>query len=339
MELRWLITGGCGFIGTNLIKRLHQEGNHSVRILDNLSSSNVNNTEEYCGLSNILTKADRFSEWSSLSTHSCQLVVGDIRDKELLLMATEGADVIVHLAANTGVPQSVQNPALDCEINIGGTLNLLESAKANDIKKFIFASSGAPLGGALPPIRETTLPSPLSPYGVSKLAGESYCSVYSHLYSISTVALRFGNVYGPGSFNKSSVVAKFIKCVLKGEQIEIYGEGNQTRDYIYIDDLVDALIRSALTELPGSEIFQIATNKETTLLELTQLLRQAFQHFGVSNIECNHSNARAGDALRNFSDISKAREMLNWHPKTKMIDGLCNTIKYFKDRAHTNESI
>lgn len=334
MEMKWLITGGCGFIGTNLIKKLLQETRHSVRVYDNLSTSSINDLSEICGISNIQKNIEDYDQWVPLSADSCQIIIDDIRNKNALLRATKGADVIVHLAANTGVPQSIQDPVLDCEVNINGTLNLLECAKSNNVQKFIFASSGAPLGGALPPICETTLPAPLSPYGVSKLSGESYCSVYHNLFNISTVALRFGNVYGPGSQNKSSVVAKFIKQILAGQEIEIYGAGNQTRDYIFIDDLIDALILSAYSEKSGGEIFQIATNKETSLIELTQALSLAFEKFGVLDIASTHSSARSGDAMRNFSDISKAKEVLLWTPKTDLVNGLVKTIEYFLDRAN-----
>ena len=199
---------------------------------------------------------------SKLSAPSgVELVIGDILDGDSLKQAASGIDVIVHLAANTGVAPSVENPVLDCHTNVNGIVNALEAARLQQVKRFVFASSGAPVGEVTPPIHEEIVPHPVSPYGASKLAGEGYCSAYFHCYGIDTVALRFGNVYGPLSGKKESVVAKFINRTMKGEILEIYGDGTQTRDFIYVQDLAGAISHAANVQGIGGNVFQIATSR------------------------------------------------------------------------------
>ncbi|OEU67287.1 MAG: epimerase, partial [Desulfobacterales bacterium S5133MH16] len=244
-----------------------------------------------------------------------------------------------HLAANTGVGPSVENPRKDMEANVIGMFNMLEAARQNNVKRFIFASSGAPIGECEPPIHEELAPHPVSPYGASKLAGEGYCSAYYRTYGIETVALRFGNVYGPLSAGKNSVIAKFTKQALNGETLEIYGDGEQTRDFIYIDDLIQA-IRKAVNLIshnphdtyfttPWGETFQIATNTETTIQEVTNKLLFILSEFGYKKIKVEHRGNRTGDVRRNFSDTSKAKKILGWEVKTKLDQGLKQTIEWF----------
>ncbi|MDG2233940.1 MAG: NAD-dependent epimerase/dehydratase family protein, partial [Ilumatobacter sp.] len=238
---KWLITGGCGFIGTNLIERLRADGT-SIRVLDNLS---VGSRETLAAVSDF-DEISPDSDWSP----GVQLVVGDIREATGWAEAFEGVDVVVHLAASTGVPQSVEDPMHDCTSNVVGLLNVLEAARNAKAGRFIFASSGAPAGEVEPPIHEEVVPRPVSPYGASKLAGEAYCSAYARTFGLGTVALRFGNVYGPRSGHKSSVVAKWVRLALEGSPIEIYGDGNATRDFIFTSDLVEAIVRATDAE-PG----------------------------------------------------------------------------------------
>ena len=336
-SIRWLITGGCGFIGTSLIKRLVGEGGHFVRVVDNLTVGTRDDLARVCQFTEIPP--------SSLSTviNSVELIVGDILDEKLALQAAQGMDVIVHLAANTGVAPSVENPRMDCLTNVIGTLNYLEAARLNSVKRFVFASSGAPAGEVEPPIHEELPPHPVSPYGASKLAGEGYCSAYYRTYGVETVALRFGNVYGPGSGHKSSVVAKFIRRAMQGEPLEIYGDGKQTRDFIYIDDLVDAIYKAAtLTQHSalstqhssiGGEIFQIATSKETTVAELVDILLPILRESGVENIQVRHEAQRLGDVRRNFSDTTKAKNMLGWKARVGLKEGLAKTVNWFRPTA------
>lgn len=320
--MNWLITGGCGFIGSSLISRLVAEGGHAIRAVDNLSVGTLDDLARVC----------EFSQNDSLDgfpDEGVELVVGDILDQDLTIEVTRGADVIVHLAANTGVGPSVEDPRGDCFANVIGTLNYLEGARANAVRRFVFASSGAPVGECVPPIHEELPAHPVSPYGASKLAGEGYCSAYFHSFGVETVALRFGNVYGPGSGHKNSVVAKFIKQAMAGESLEIYGDGKQTRDFIYIDDLVRAIELSATKGNVGGEIFQIATNRETTVQELVDVLLLELSEAGVNNISVTHGNKRTGDVLRNFSDTAKASRLLDWRNEQSLNEGLAETIDWF----------
>jgi UDP-glucose 4-epimerase len=242
---------------------------------------------------------------------------------------TKNIDVIVHLAANTGVGPSVEDPRLDCYTNVIGVFNYLDAARINKVPRFIFASSGAPAGEVDPPIHEELPPHPVSPYGASKLAGEGYCSAYNKSFGIDTVMLRFGNVYGPRSLHKSSVVAKFIRQALDGETLEVYGDGTQTRDFIYIDDLIDALILSSHIDNIGGEAFQIASGKETTIGEMTDNLIHVMKQHGIKDIKVINGETRIRDVKRNYSDTTKAKQRLNWHPKVNQEEGLFKTVEYF----------
>jgi len=324
--MNWFITGGCGFIGTSLIARLSLDTNvkHNIRILDNLSTgtrADLSSVTSFLEVENI--------DNLSVSLDGVELIVGDILDEDLAYKLTKNIDVIVHLAANTGVGPSVENPRLDCFTNVIGVFNYLDAARINKVPRFIFASSGAPAGEVDPPIHEELPPHPVSPYGASKLAGEGYCSAYNKSFGIDTVMLRFGNVYGPRSLHKSSVVAKFIRQALDGETLEVYGDGAQTRDFIYIDDLVDALILSSHVDNIGGEAFQIASGMETTIGEMTGNLIHVMEQYGIKNIKVINGETRIGDVTRNYSDTTKAKQRLNWQPKVSQEEGLLKTVEYF----------
>ncbi|MBW1894492.1 MAG: GDP-mannose 4,6-dehydratase [Deltaproteobacteria bacterium] len=323
--MKWLITGGCGFIGRNLVKNLVEEDGHFIRIIDNLSVGTRKDLSGVCDF--VETDSSSLDSTAQIKT---ELIVADILDADLTVKAAEGIDVIIHLAANTGVAPSVENPRLDCENNVYGTLNLLEAARINQTSRFVFASSGAPVGECEPPIHEEIPPHPVSPYGASKLSGEGYCSAYFHTFGIDTVCLRFGNVYGPLSSHKDSVVAKFIKNIMEGKPLEIYGDGTQTRDFIFTDDLIQAIRLSVQTDNIGGEIFQIATSTETTVSELAEKLIETYKKIQKDqNIQIIHSSRRKGDVKRNFSDTSKASRILNWQAEISLADGLRKTIKWF----------
>lgn len=327
MDTRWLITGGCGFIGRNLVKNLLEEGKHSIRIVDNLSGGSKDDLAKVCDFDE--SHPDNLNTGFSKSV--VEFIEGDILDKELAVRVTEKIDVIVHLAANTGVGPSVENPVLDCETNVLGTLNYLEAARMSNVGKFVFASSGAPAGEVDPPIHEELAPHPVSPYGASKLAGEGYCSAYFKTFGVETVVLRFGNVYGPLSTHKDSVVAKFIKKTLMGEALEIYGDGNQTRDFIFIDDLIMAIRKAKSCNNIGGEIFQIANNHETTVKELTERIIKYFSKYDEKrSVKVVFTEERLGDVKRNFSDTSKAKKILKWSPKFGLDEGIEKTILWFR---------
>lgn len=325
---KWLITGGCGFIGTNFIKNLLSHEIQFIRIVDNLT---VGTSEDLARVCKFMEVDPSNQDFSHFTPHSSlvQLVVSDILDADFAIKASQGMDVIVHLAANSGVGPSIKSPKKDMEVNVIGTLNYLEAARINNVGKFIFASSGATIGECEPPIYEEMVPHPVSPYGASKLAGEAYCSAYYHTFGLNTVALRFSNVYGPGSHHKNSVVAKFIRQAIEYEILEIYGDGKQTRDFIYIDDLSKAIYLSATRDGIGGEIFQIATNTETTVKKLTEKLLYILREVGLRDVKIDHTAPRLGDVQRNFSDTCKARETLDWRPEIGLSKGLRNTIEWF----------
>jgi UDP-glucose 4-epimerase len=262
-----------------------------------------------------------------------ELVVGDILDEELALWAAQGVDVIVHLAANTGVAPSVEDPRSDCLANVVGTLNYLEAARRGGASRFVFASSGATVGEVEPPIHEEIVPRPVSPYGASKLSGEAYCSAYSRTFGLETVSLRFGNVYGPLSSHKNSVIAKFIKRALQGEVLEIFGDGTQTRDFIYVEDLTRAVRSATTAEGVGGEVFQIATNAETSVEELVEELLPVLAAVGIKDVEVRQTTPRLGDVMRNYSDTSKAARMLGWRSEVDLKEGLRRTVEWFMERS------
>ena len=325
--VNWLITGGCGFIGLRMVRHLLKQENQHIRILDNLS---VGTREDLAKISEFVEGSPKDSFSSAHSEKPVQLIVGDILDETLVLQTLKDVDVVVHLAANTGVGPSVEDPRSDCLTNVIGTFNLLEAARSAQVKRLVFASSGAPVGEANPPIHEELAPHPVSPYGASKLAGEGYCSAYYRTFGLEAVALRFGNVYGPGSTHKGSVVAKFIRQAFAGETLEIYGDGTQTRDFVYVDDLIKAIWQAATVPGVGGEVFQIATNRETTLHELTELLVEELGNAGVKDVLVRHASSRLGDVQHNFSDTTKASNVLDWQANTSLKNGVRNTIRFFQ---------
>lgn len=307
--MRWLITGGLGFIGQNLIKHIHEnDPNAQIRILDNCKTS--------C------------SDGKGIVA---ELWLWDTRDANIALKLTEGVDVVVHLAAHTGVIPSISNPVFDCENNVMGTINYLKAAVDSGCKMFIFASSGAVLGEQDPPMKEDCVPNPISPYGASKLAGETYCKVFDFLFDINVVALRFSNVYGPESSKKNSIIPKFIKQALDGEPLKIYGDGNQTRDFIYVDDLCAAILKIAELQ-PKEVIFQLASGKEVSVNEVSSMITENVGELTGLEVTTEHTEEVAGEVRRNYADISRIKK-LGWSPTTKLEEGIKETVRWFVEEA------
>lgn len=320
------ITGGCGFIGLNLVHRLLRERDvGEIRIIDNLSTGSQKNLAKLLEFESKLNR-------TLTDNVSVKLHIADIRDGDQLIAFTSGVTNFVHLAANAGVPQSVVDPHSDCYTNVVGTLNCLEAARHAAVKRFVFASSSAPLGVATPPIHEQLPARPTSPYGASKLAGEGYCSAYHWSYNLETVALRFSNVYGPRSESKTSVVAAFIKNILTQKPISIHGDGTQTRDFIFVGDLVDAIWRASTTPDISGEVFQIATNKETSIIDLAATITRLANTMNITPKPPSHEPPRRGDIERSYSDTSKAERHLNWKAMTLLADGLRVTVNDLKSR-------
>lgn len=311
---RVLITGGCGFVGTNLIYYLLEKTDWDLSVLDNLTSGKVKYLESI----------------KNYSEERIELTRGDIRDREDIRKAMDGCDSVIHLAAQTGVIPSIDDPFEDAEVNIMGTINLLEGSVEKGIERFTLASSAAPLGEQEMPLHEEKVPHPLAPYGASKLACEGYVSAYAGSHGLETAALRFSNVYGPNSWHKGSVVAKFIKQIIDGEQQVIYGDGEQTRDFIHTSDISQALYLSTVSDsVRGGDLFQIATGRETTINGLYQMIKEELEEQGVEVPEVKHGEERAGEIYRNYADISKAREVLGYDPEVELKDGIEETVSWF----------
>jgi UDP-glucose 4-epimerase len=323
-----LVTGGCGFIGTNLVKYLSQR-HYKVRILDNLSTA-----------SSIWTPSHHSSPQAP-QTQSTELLVGDIRDPEVIKKAVEGIDAVVHLAAHASVVDSLKNPKENWDVNVNGTLNLLEACRQKGIGKFIFASSNAVLGEQPPPVDESKIPRPLSLYGASKLAGEALCSAYYHSFGLNTISLRFANCYGPHSKHNPNVITRFMDWARQGKPLIIYGDGNQTRDFIHADDICQAIHLALISLDSGLKtqdllLFQIASGVETSVNELVDLIRKIAADHQISVI---HEPRRKGEIERNYSDITKARKLLGFKPKITLKEGLGTLCKLTGLSINTRQPI
>jgi UDP-glucose 4-epimerase len=302
-----LVTGGSGFIGANLVRRLLEDG-WSVRILDNLSSSDADH----------ITSLD------------VEFIEGDILDTDAVKRAVKGCSALVHLAARAAVLESVVDPFPSFETNARGTLVTLRQAVDAGVTSYVLASTNAVLGEHEPPLSESHVPRPVSPYGASKLAAEAYCASFSASYGLCTVALRFSNVYGPFSAHKTSVISKFMLRLMRGEPLTIYGDGKQTRDFIFVLDIVDA-IAASLEPNVGSDIFQVGTGRETDVLQLVDLLADVV---GVEP-EIEHLPSQAGEVRRNYVSIKKANEILRWKPQVALSHGLEQTYKWLAANVHS----
>lgn len=300
-----LVTGGAGFIGSALVRLLGERG-YAVRVYDDLSLGKVEHLEG--------TGAD--------------LVEGDVRNVDALTDAARGCGVVFHLAAGTGVQPSIEDPFADFDLNGRGTLSALSAAHRAGATRFVFSSSNAPLGAGAYPASETKPVAPLSPYGAGKAAGEAYCSAFHGAYGLEAVVVRFSNAYGPRSAHKGNVIPTFIRRLLEGEELVLYGDGSQTRDFVFVTDLADGLVRAAETEGVGGEIFQLASGVETSLATLVSLLGD------VSGREppVRREQPRPGEILRNYSLIDKARERLGYAPQVRLEDGLRLTYEWFTSR-------
>jgi UDP-glucose 4-epimerase len=323
--MRLLVTGGCGFIGVNVVERLLETG-AQILVMDNQSAGSFERLRDVAPAVQVLAPGSL----PAASQEGVRFIAGDVRDPVLTEQVTSGLDAIVHLAAHTEVVNSVHHPRHDMEVNVVGTLNLLEGARLHRVKRFIFASSAATLGEQTPPLDEKKPLKPLSPYGASKVAGEAYCSAYCGSFGIETVALRFSNVYGPRSFHKGSVIALFMKQLLHSKPLVIYGDGEQTRDFLYVRDLAEAICACVSPEVEGigGEVFQIATGRETSVNQVAAIIKELASGSGLK-AEVVHESARAGEIYRNYADIGKARQLLGYNPRTELVRGIKATWEWF----------
>lgn len=306
MPQRVLVTGGAGFIGANLIRKL-SAAQHQVTVFDNLSRGR----REY------LPTAE-------------MLVEGDVCDTDGLATAMQGIDTVVHLAAYGSVVESVADPLPNFSINVQGTLSVLEAARRAGVTRLIFASTGGALiGEAAPPVDESSLPKPISPYGASKLCGEGYCHAYAKAYGMHTVTLRFANVYGPFSAHKKGAITKFIKCLLRDEPMPIFGDGSNTRDFLHVDDLCSGISRAIDADVASGEVFHLASGVETDILSLAKLLGKVA---GKPEHACEFRGRRPGEVERNFARYDKANAGLGFAPTVPLEAGLRQTWQWYSER-------
>lgn len=305
-KLRILICGGLGFIGQNLVRFLVREKEYELRVLD----------------SELMFPA------SVLEHLPVEYVKGDISDSLTIERAFEGVDAVINLAAHTTVKQSIIDPMTNFAVNCRGMLNLLMASKDHNIKKFIFASTGGALcGDALLPIDETLVPAPLSPYGASKACGEAYCSAFSGSFGIDATCLRFSNVYGPFSDRKQSIVASCFNSILKNQRLSIFGDGSQTRDFVYVSDICKA-IDLALLGRGGYQVYQLGSGVETSVNELVRIVQEIVNEEG--QLLVNYEEKRQGEVARNFADISHATAGLGFEPEVELTEGLRETWRWFR---------
>jgi len=301
-----VVTGGAGFIGSTLTRLLLERG-YSVRVYDDLSSGSREHLE---GL-------------------DVELVMGDVRDLEPLQRACDGIDAMFHLAAGAGVVDSIENPIENFDLNARGTLLALWAAKQAGVGRLVFSSSNAPLGDNAYPASEDKPVAPLSPYGAGKATGEAYCSAFFGAYGFEAVAVRFSNAYGPRSARKSNVIPLFIRKVMAGEPLTIYGDGTQTRDFVFVTDLANGLIRAAETPGAGGEIFQLASGVETSLNDLVAMLAEV----SGNPPQLLHEPPRAGEIQRNYSLVDKAHDRLGYAPQVPLAEGLARTWEWFQEQT------
>jgi UDP-glucose 4-epimerase len=303
-----LVTGGAGFVGATLVRRLVASG-YRVRVLDNLSTGDA----------------------AHLAGVDTELVKGDIRDAAALDDALAGVDSIIHLAAAGSVIGSVQDPGTNFDVNVLGTFRVLDAARRADVARVVMASTGGALiGDATPPVDERSLPKPISPYGASKLAGEGYAHAFAKTYGLRTVAIRFGNVYGPWCDRKRGVLNVFFESIHAGAPLVIYGDGTASRDYVHVDDISSALQLGLEKDVPGGTVLHAASGVETTVTELADLCRKAA---GVPGHPIEYRPKRAGEVGRNFASYDLANRLLGYAPTVAREVGIPRTWKWFQDEV------
>ncbi len=312
--MKVLVTGGAGFIGHHLVARLLEDG-HDVRVLDNFSTG----------------RRER------LSGADIELVEGDLRSYERVHTAVRGVETVFHLGAMPSVPRSIQDPLTSNAVNVDGTLHVLLASRDEDVRRVVFTSSSSIYGSnpALPK-SELDLPMPVSPYGVSKLAAEHHCAAFNAVYGLETVALRLFNVFGPRQDPLSqyaAVVPRFISAMLRGEQPQVYGDGEQSRDFTFVADVVSAFVQASVAPDAAGLAFNISCGEETSILDLVTMLNGII---GTS-IEPHFEPARDGEVRHSMGDGSQARAVLDWNPEWTVASGLREAVIAYRDAgdAHT----
>jgi nucleoside-diphosphate-sugar epimerase len=305
-----LVTGGAGFIGSHIAATLAQRGAR-VRIIDNLSTGHRENLDEIGG--------------------AVDFVEASLTDEAATRRALEDVEVVFHEAAIPSVPRSIDNPRETHEACTDGTFSLLLAARDRGVRRFVYAASSSAYGDqpGLPKTEEMS-PNPLSPYAVAKLVGEYYCQVFTRAYQLETVSLRYFNVFGPRqdpSSQYSGVISRFINALMSGEKPVIYGDGEHSRDFTYIENVVEANMRAAESTKAVGQIINIANGQRITLNELLDVLRSVT---GRTGVEADYREARVGDVRHSLADITRARELLGYEPRVGLKEGLQLTIDWWK---------
>ncbi len=304
-----LVTGGAGFIGSHLVRRLLRDG-YRVRVLDNLATGKAANLAPV--------------------REQIEFIEGSITDDETAVRAVEGAQYVLHQAAIPSVPRSIADPLASHLENSTGTLTLLCAARDASVKRFVYAASSSAYGDTptLPKV-ETMRTDPLSPYAVAKLSGENYCRTFHQVYGLETVALRYFNIFGPRQDPKSlysAVIPKFITAILEDREIAIYGDGEHSRDFTFVDNVVAANLLAMTTPDIGGQMCNIACGQRFSLNELIERLGA----ITGKTPRVEYQARRAGDVQHSLADISRARELLGYEPRVSFDEGLQQTVAYFK---------
>lgn len=302
-----VITGAAGFIGSNIAQSLAD--NNEIIAIDDLSTGNLSNIKDIID--------------------SINFIKGSITDLNILKSAFSGADYVLHLGALPSVPRSIKDPIATNNININGTLNVLVASKDEGVKRVIFSSSSSVYGDTpILPKTEAMRPNPLSPYAISKLTGEQYCRVFYNIYGLETVALRYFNVFGPRQNPESqyaAVIPRFIKCISSNQQPTVYGDGEQTRDFTFVENVIQANIKACTAEKAPGNVYNIGCGERYSLNTLISLINEYYH----KNIDPIYTESREGDVKDSLADITSAKHDLGYSPDFNFIEGLNKTISFF----------
>ncbi|MBI4155911.1 MAG: SDR family oxidoreductase [Candidatus Zambryskibacteria bacterium] len=307
---KYLVTGGAGFVGSNIVKKL-LENKENVRVLDNLSTGKIENIKPYFD--------------------KIEFIEGDFTDLEIAKNAVKGIDYVLHQGAIPSVPRSIDDPIKTNNSNILGTLNMLIASRDSGVKRFVYASSSSAYGDSpIMPKVESMNVAPKSPYAIQKLTAEQYCQIFHKIYGLETVCLRYFNVFGPNQDPESvysAVIPLFIKKMIKGESPIIYGDGNTSRDFTYVDNNIDANLKAcSASKKCAGEVINIACGYEMSLNELVEKINKLLK----TNIKPIYKEERKGDVKHSLADVAKAKRFLGYEPIISFEDGLQKTIEFYK---------
>ena len=309
--MKYLITGGAGFIGSNIAGELLQRG-QQVRVLDNFATGRRENLREF--------------------TDKIELIEGDLRSYHIVREAVDGVEVILHQGALPSVPRSINDPITTNQVNVEGTLNILDAARDAKVKRVVFASSSSIYGDSEKlPKQEEMIPNPLSPYAVSKLAGEKYCQVFARIYNLHTTALRYFNVFGPKqdpTSQYSAVIPRFIQAILQDRSPVIYGDGKQSRDFTFVSNVIEANILASQVDSPPGMVFNCACHER---IDLNQLVETINKILG-KKIKPEYVAARPGDVKHSFADIDRISKHLQYKPLVYFEEGLRRTVEWYQNQ-------